>query len=351
VLSGKSYADIYDEIAEGAGINEAENALDSNEKEIAGNLDLAGNYNVGGAIERLLKKTIETAEDKLKSEFSYIAQIIVITALGSICLSVSDKESIFKLVNISVCAALAQMLVLSDGNIFTAASDAIVNVNDYSHAAMPSIYIVAAAGGAYISAPLKYSAASLGIDVLTTISNDLIIPLIYAFTGVGICKAMFPNSALSAISRTLKWCSVTLMTATVLVFTVYLNLTGLIAGSTDAVAIKGAKTIISTAVPVIGGIISDASATILSAASIVRNSVGAFCLIAVCAICIVPFVALGIKYLLFKLAAAVVELTPCTSGSALLSDLGTAYGLLLGLLGSNVIMVFISFAAAMKAVS
>ena len=56
------------------------------------------------------------------------------------------------------------------------------------------------------------------------------------------------------------------MTGMTIAFTAYINLTGLISGSADAAAIRTAKTLISTVLPVVGGIASDASSAVLAAA-------------------------------------------------------------------------------------
>jgi len=103
--------------------------------------------------------------------------------------------------------------------------------------------------------------------------------------------------------------------------------------------------------PVVGGIMSDASAVVLASASVIKNAAGVFALIGISAVCLAPFVAIGVKMLLFRLCAAVASAIEGKRLSQLLSDLSAALGMMLGVLGSVTIMLFISFMAAIKTVS
>ena len=93
----------------------------------------------------------------------------------------------------------------------------------------------------------------------------------------------------------------TLMTSA---FCLYISLSGAISGSADALAVKTTKSVIASAFPIVGGILSDSAAAMLSAAGLIKNSAGVFCLIAVCALCAGPFALLSVKMLVFKLSSA-----------------------------------------------
>ena len=66
---------------------------------------------------------------------------------------------------------------------------------------------------------------------------------------------------------------------------------------------KVAKAAISGVVPVVGGIISDASETVLAGAGMLKNTIGVFGTLAILAACAYPFLQLGVQYLLYKLTA------------------------------------------------
>ena len=148
-----------------------------------------------------------------------------------------------------------------------------------------------------------------------------------------------------------RWCAVTAMTAVTLAFSAYMAISGVIAGSTDAIVVKTAKTVISSALPVVGGILSDSASLLLSAASFIRNTAGVFSLIGVCALCAGPFASLGVKMLLYKATAAAADILPGGRLSRLINEMGSAFGMLLSLVGCCGIMLFLSIMSGMRAVS
>ena len=69
------------------------------------------------------------------------------------------------------------------------------------------------------------------------------------------------------------------------------------------------------------------------------------------ALCVVPFLRIGIQYLLYKLtdffAAAIGDSELC----GLIGGLGSAFGLLLGMVGSCALVLLISILASVAAVT
>ena len=70
----------------------------------------------------------------------------------------------------------------------------------------------------------------------------------------------------------------------------------------------------------------------------------------ICAACAAPFAALGLRYLLYKAAAAYAAVLPSGRLSELVGGIGTAYGMLLGLVDCGGIMLFLSVISSVKAV-
>lgn len=106
----------------------------------------------------------------------------------------------------------------------------------------------------------------------------------------------------------------------------------------------------SAALPVVGSIISDAASSIVAGAGLLRGAVGIFGMTAICAVCAAPFAALGLRYLLYKAAAAYAAVLPSGRLSELVGGIGTAYGMLLGLVDCGGIMLFLSVISSVKAV-
>ena len=315
---------------------------------ISGKPSLDGSYDADSALGRLLQKIRQRSGERLKEELGYGLKLVALSLLCSSANALSPDKKIPVYMNLVGCCTAAMLVAGNVDSVIRQSTAAIMQLSDYSKAALPAIFTAAAAGGAVGASAAKYAAASFSMDVLIHLAINLVVPLIYLYIAVAIARSLFDNSLLGAAASFLRFCATTLMTVSCMAFTAYLSLSGLIAGSTDAIAVKTARTVIANGLPVVGKLMSDASSIVLAAAGLVRHSAGIYCMIAVCALCAVPFVDLFVKMLVFKAAAAASDMLPGGKLSSLIRDLGTAFGLLLGLLGSCSIMLFIAIVSGIK---
>ena len=134
------------------------------------------------------------------------------------------------------------------------------------------------------------------------------------------------------------------------VYTTYMGITGVVSGTTDAAALKAAKMTVSGVVPVVGGILSDASEAILVSAGLMKNAAGLYGIFAVLAVFLGPFVKIGCHYLLMKGTASVCAVFGSKGLAELAGDFAGAMGLLLAMTGSACLMLLISTVCFMKGV-
>ena len=104
--------------------------------------------------------------------------------------------------------------------------------------------------------------------------DGLLVPLLYAYIAACCAHAALGSDGLKKLAALIKGTIVFLLTAGLLAFVGYLTASGAIAGSADAAAVKAAKMTISRAIPVVGGILSDAAETVLAGAGVLRGTVG-----------------------------------------------------------------------------
>ena len=325
--------------------------LSEEEQAIGGELSPTEVYDVEGGLRRLLRSLKDRLLEELRANVRFAASLTALAAFGGFSCALCEEEKLRALLEICICCTAATILTGSMDSLIRQTTEAIYRLSDYSKAALPVVFTAAAASGAAASAASRYAAVSFALDVLMSLSQRLILPLIHAYLALTLSGALFPNAMLRAVTKLVRWAAGILMTGTSLAFTAYLGMTGAISTAVNSAAVKATKTLISTVLPVVGGMISDASAMVLSAAGIVRSCAGAFGLISVCAICLGPFVLLTVRMLLFKAVAVLAEAVPCGRLPALLVGLSDAAALLMGMLGSCALMLFLSFTLAMKAVT
>ena len=162
--------------------------------------------------------------------------------------------------------------------------------------------------------------------------------------------AMLPQARLKKIAEGLRKAVTWILTGSLALFTGYLTLSGGVTGSADALSAQLARSAIATAVPVVGGIISDATGTVLAGAGVLKNGIGIFGMLAVLAICLLPFLRLAVQYLLYKLTAFFSGTVGSESLVELIDALGSAFGLVLGMVGTGALLLLISIASSVSVV-
>lgn len=330
------------------GLDEVEKAIPESAQEIIGQESIE-NASADGIFQRLWEYLRGHVKQAALEVLRPVAAVVAVAAVCSAAESGGAKGSI-NYVNFGGCLAIAA-LTLGDVNTVTAmGQQAIGEMGNFSRVLLPTLSTVAASAGAISSAGAKYAATVLFLDVLTGLTENFILPLVGAFTAAAVASAVIGDGRLKSAVKLVKWLSKLSLTALVTVFTAYLSLTGIAASGADAAAAKAAKAVISTFIPVVGKLVSGASESLAAGAGIIRNAVGIFGLGAVIAVCTAPFLALGLRYVLFKAASAVVGVIAGDRIGALVEDIGAAYGMVLACVGTGAIFMFISILSMIRTV-
>ena len=337
LLSSASYADSID-------TKSVENALPEEVKELSGELSDAGDTE--SFFNRLSDTIVEELKENMGGILKKAVNVVIVAVICAVLgMFVNDKTP--ELVSLCGCAAIT-IICVSDTNSYISLGTKTVNdISSFSKILLPAMCTASAACGEISSAAVRYAASALFMDVFISVAQNLIIPFVYAYLAVSIASAAFNNGILASVARLFKWVSTSLMTLLSLGFTAYISVSSAIASGGDKLASKIAKTTISTALPVVGGIISDA---VVAGAEIVKNTLGAFGMIAVLSFCISPLIIIGLNYLAFKAASACTSALKLPQISSLTQSVGGAFGMLLGLIGCCGVMMFISLISCMRAV-
>lgn len=317
--------------------------------------EMLGEVSVLDALEpdSLLERVLHGAEDIFSSHIRDAlrsASVIVTVVLLCAMAGALYQGPVPNIVPLGGTLAISAAAVSDMDSLFGLGTEMLASLSDFSRVLMPSLAAAASASGAISSAATKYAAVTLFMDILITAAQNVILPLIYAYAALIIADAAMGSSALAGAAALVKWLCVTLMTVLVIVFAGYLSITGVISGSADAVATRVAKTTMSTMLPVVGSIISDAAGSVVAGAGLLRSAVGVFGMICVLCVCAAPFIRLGIHYLLYKAAAGISGAFADGRLAPLISGIGSAFGMVLSLVGAGAVMMFFSLISFMKTV-
>lgn len=229
-------------------------------------------------------------------------------------------------------------------------ADTVRELTEYGKLLFPVMTAaLAAQGGVTVSGALYAGTAAFEL-LLSQLISGLLIPGVYLFLALGTTNAVCGEEVLKKLRDLIKnligWSLKTLLT----VFISYMGITGVVSGTTDAVALKVTKMTISSAVPVVGGILSNASEAVLVSAGVMKNAAGVYGILAALAVFLEPFLKIGIQYLVWKLTAAVCLLLGSKELTGLIEDFSTAMGLLLAMTGAACLLLLIGCVCFMKGV-
>ena len=275
------------------------------------------------------------------------AEILVFSFFAVLCASIS-KSTIIPMVG---AAAIALLSLNSVSSCAAIGKQAIQTLSDYSHVMLPCLTTAAAAGGAWSSSGAKYAASVLFIDFLISAEQYAALPLLYCYGAVSITAQLTQNDLLSAIAGLMKRAVKLGLLFLTICFTSYLAVTGILSGTVDAAAAKAAKAVISGVLPVVGGIMSNASEAILSGAQMLRNGIGVVGMLVILAVCAVPYLTLGCHYLTYRLAGGIAGSLGDHRIGGIIQCIGDIYGFLLGIVSTVSLMLFVSVISLMKTVS
>lgn len=301
-----------------------------------------------------LSKIFGQFKEKIKEAanpaISRAVSLVLVSVICSVFTVFGDEKG-SEYVSLCGCAAVCMICISDFGSYIKIGTETINQISDFSKSMLPAICAAMASCGMAGAAAAKYASTALFMDVLITIAQKLILPLIYAYLALIIASAVFNNKGLAGITKLIKWACTAFLTLMALCFTSYLTLSSAIAGSSDAVTMKLAKSALSSTLPVVGSIMSDAASSVVAGAEMLKNSIGVFGMLGVLAICAAPFAVIGINFLMYKASAAGAAAFGNSSVSSLIDGIGTAFGMILALVGSISIILFISILSCVRMVS
>ena len=342
--------DVVAEQADALGTDELEAALPGVASELLSGLSVRGALEPEGALRQLWDAAGTTLFASLRRGAKSAAALLAIAVLCAVGESIAEGQTAEYIGlggALGICAAAAGDVTSFIG----LGTETLQKLSEFSKALLPCMAAATAAAGAPGAGAARYAASALFFDLLLTLSGSVVMPVVYAYIAVCAAKAALGGDSLAGAASLLKWLAGSLVTALMLGFTLYLAVTGVVSGAADAAKTKLAKTAISTALPVVGGIVSDAASAVIAGANVLRAAVGTFGLLAVAAVCLSPFLTLAAQYLTYKAAAGLSAVTAGRRLSQLIGELGAAFGIVLGLVGAGALMLFFSLVSGARAVS
>lgn len=247
-------------------------------------------------------------------------------------------------------AAICMILLQSTGALINLGMETIRELSGYGKLLMAVMASAMAAQGGVTASTALYAGTAVFNTLLTSLLTGLLVPLVSLYLAMAAAHSALGEQMLKKLCDLIKGGCTWILKTVLYVFTGYMGITGVVSGTTDAAALKAAKLTISGMVPVVGGILSDASEAVLVSAGVVRSAAGIYGILALLAVVAEPFLKIGVHYLLLKATGAVTGLCGSKRCSDLICDISAAMGLLLAMTGSVCLLLLISMVCFLRGV-
>lgn len=294
----------------------------------------------------IIKSAVSALQPEIANASGTCLSLIAIVLLVSILSSFSETSA--GVIRMVVAVVIGLLLLTPTNSLISLGTRAVTELSDYGKLMIPVMTAAVAMQGGVTTSAALYTGTIFFISLLTTFITRLIIPALYIYLCLCVANCALEHDMLKKVRDFIKWLMTWSLKWVLYIFTGYISITGVISGTVDASALKAAKIGISGAVPVVGSVLSDAAETILVSAGVMKNAAGVYGIFAALAVCVGPFVQIGVHYLLLKLTSAVSGVLGHKPSAELIQDFSTGMGFALAMTGTVCILLLISIVCYMK---
>lgn len=292
------------------------------------------------AIEKLMPELAESAE--------VCGQILLIVLISAVVDKLPGVNA--QLVQLCGAVGLGIAVLKPAGSMIVLGGQTVTQMTEYGKLLIPVLTGALAAQGAVTASAALCTATSFFCTVLSSLAANLITPMLYLYFCTSFAYGALEDDLIGRVCDFLNWLITWSLKVLLYFFTGYLTLTGAVSGATDASTLKLAKLAISGMVPVVGGIMSDASEAVLVSAAVMKNAAGIYGMVAVFAVFIGPFLKIAAQYLLLKLTATLCSLIADKPMQRLTGQLAQGMGMVLAMTGCVCLFLLISIVCFMRGI-
>lgn len=297
----------------------------------------------------IVRQAIGSLQPSVAHASGIALSIIAVVLMESLLKTVQGSES--KTLELAGSVAIGMLLLAPSNTMVQLGSETIRELSEYGKLLLPVMTAAMAAQGGTTTSAALYAGTVAFDAVLNAAIARILVPMIYIFLCLAVAGSAIGEENLKKLKDFVKWLATWGLKNLLYIFTGYLGFTGVVSGPVDAAAAKATRMAINGVVPVVGGILADATDAVLVGAGVMKNAAGVYGLLAIIAVWIGPFLRIGIQYLVLKLTAAICGVFGSEHTTTLIGDFSSAMGLLLAITGAMCLLLLVSTVCFMRGVA
>lgn len=303
---------------------------------------------------KIIKLLLSRLGDNLKQSLLTMSGIIIIVIINSVLKAISENlgnNSVSKMAFYIQYILIVTLIMKNFSDIITGIKIAIQDLSAFSNTLIPLMTTLIIATGNLTTSSLI---EPILLSMITFISNFItivLIPVILVATALGIVSKISDQVQVDKLAKFLNKSSLWILTTVLGVFIGIASLEGGLTGNVDNITKKAGKSIVSAAVPVVGGILGDAIETIVGYTNVIKNSAGIVGILVVLSICLKPIINLTSLMVVYYLSAALCEPIADKKVVELIEHMASTFKVLLAVMVTITIMIVIGLALVIKITS
>ena len=283
----------------------------------------------------------------IKSLLSILAIIIIHSILKSISESL-ENDSISKLIYYVQYIAIVTIIMSNFSDVINLVKQTSNNLIGFMNTLIPVLVSLMLYTGSITTTSILEPIILFLINFIGNLIQNILIPIILIIASISIISKISDQVQVAKLSKFLKSSTLWFLGIILTIFVGIVSLEGTLASSVDGITAKTAKTIVSSAVPVVGKILGDVVDSVLGCGIILKNAVGFVGVVIIISICIVPILKLSVLTISYKLVASISEVIADAKIVKLLDEMGDIFKILLGILFTIFFMVIIGTTLLIK---
>ncbi len=325
-ITALAYEDeITESIAEDAGANDIKSDILTED-------ELSGDKSVN-IFEKTVEIILNSFSDKGLSAVRAMGLILGVIILCCVmhAFKPDGNEALDSAVAFISVLVLAGVVYSVLYNLFIIVIAAMETLSVAMSSVLPTMAALYAFGGNTAAGAATVSGLTVFLTVLSLICTKIIMPLLQTAFALALSGAIPGSVNLSPVTNLVKNTATTVMAFifTLLGFVLYFQTA--IAAASDNFVTRSVRFASGVFVPVIGGMLGDASRTVIASASVIKGTVGAAGIVTILSIILPPLILTVLYKLMLLVCAIVAKALGCERESGLLYDLGGILSVILAL--------------------
>ena len=300
---------------------------------------------------KIIKILIKILGENFKQSLLTVSAIIIIIIINSILKAISENlgnESVSKMAYFIQYILIVTLLMKNFSDIITSIKTAIQDLNSFANVLVPLMTTLMIGTGNITTSSLIEPILLSMVAFISNFITNFIIPITLVATTLGIMSKLSDYIRIEKLSKFLNKVSVWALTTILGIFITIASLESGLTSNVDNVTRKAGKSVISVAVPVVGGILGDAIDTIVGYTNVIKNATGIVGIFVVLSICLKPIINLATLTVVYSLSSALCEPVADKKVVELIEVMASTFKVLLGVMFAITVMIVVGVALVIK---